>query len=225
MAQPRAGGPSPGACLELLAGLGRRRSGGAPPPPGEARRAAEAVWPRPLAGRAARALADPYLALTMLWRTLGRGFRGNPLHQRPRDRESPELARDLMAFLELHLRVREALPGLVAWPAGGQSAEGLQGDGGWCDLCGQCCCHCGTVPTPPAGVDYPPFFHHALAGEPLWPQPFCPFLFQALGAPRFFCGLHPVKPLACRRFDRDDCQRGRPGRGYRGFASPEATVL
>jgi hypothetical protein len=35
-----------------------------------------------------------------------------------------------------------------------------------------------------------------------------------LGRPLFFCGLHPIKPLACRGFDQDDCQRGRPGRGY-----------
>jgi hypothetical protein len=64
-------------------------------------------------------------------------------------------------------------------------------------------------------VDYPAFFHHALAGETLFPQPFCPFLFQALDRPLFFCGLHPIKPLACQRFDQKDCQLGRAGRGYR----------
>ncbi len=201
-------------CRALLRLVGEARAAGRLPGREEVLPLARSLWPQ-AADQAAAALVDPFLAATMLWRTLGQGFRGNPLHLRPLDDDGPRLARDLLALLELHLRIRRGLAGLVEWPAGGQPAGGLVGDGGWCDLCGQCCCHCGTVPTPPPGVDYPAWFHHALAGELVHPQPFCPFLFQTLERPLFFCGLHPIKPVACRRFDRADCERGRPGRGFR----------
>ncbi|KMY67978.1 hypothetical protein AAU61_09095 [Desulfocarbo indianensis] len=210
-------------CLELLSWAGALREKGLPVGEHEAARLAGLIWPPEEA--AAEALADPYLAATMLWRTLGQGFRGNPNHLRPRDQDGPRLASDLLTLLKLHLRIRRGLKGLVAWPEEGQSMAGLDGDGGWCDLCGQCCCHCGTVPTPPQGVDYPPWFYHALAGEALLHQPFCPFLFQALERPLFFCALHPIKPLACRRFDQTDCRRGRPGRGFPGRAGEAGVAL
>lgn len=200
-------------CLDLLVQAGQTRAAGVLPGHKDMLAAARALWPDE-AEEAAQALVDPYLAATMLWRTLDQGFRGNPNHLRPRDTHGPRLTRDLLILLKLHLRIKNALPGLVDWPQAGQPALDLVGDGGWCDLCGQCCCHCGTVPTPPEDVRYPPWFYHALAGEALHPQPYCPFLFQALERPLFFCGLHPIKPIACRRFDRDDCERGRPGRGY-----------
>lgn len=201
-------------CLELLRQAGETRASGSLPSPEALLPLAKALWPDQ-AEQAAQALADPYLAATMLWRTLGQGFRGNPNHLRPRDQDGPRLSRDLLTLLDLHLRIRRDLTGLVAWPASGQPVGELVGDGGWCDLCGQCCCHCGTVPTAPPGVSYPAWFYHALAGETAHPQPYCPFLFQALGKPLFFCALHPIKPIACSRFDRADCGRGQPGRGYR----------
>lgn len=203
------------ACQALLADLGRERAlGGAIEAP-RARALAQRVWPQaPQAKEALAALCDPYLALTMLWLTLGLGLRGNAHHPRPRGERGQDLARDLLAFLRLHLRIRADLPALVDWPAGGLPHQDLEGDGGWCDLCGRCCCHAGTVPTPPPGVEYPAYWHHALAGATLLPQPFCPFLFQSQGLPLFFCGLHPIKPLACRDFDRQDCRRGRPRRGF-----------
>ena len=202
-------------CRRLLEDLGRGRALGLLPSLEQARQAAGLVWADPSQREAAaRALADPYLALTMLWRVLALGFRGNPLHPRTRDRDDRHLAGDLLAFLKLHLRLRGDLADRVDWPEEGLAAGDLRGDGGWCDLCGECCCHAGTVPTPPPEVDYPAYWYHALAGESLLPQPFCPFLFQARNLPVFFCGLHPIKPLACRRFDRTDCARGRPHRGY-----------
>lgn len=175
--------------------------------------AARQLWPEADAATAARALSHPLAPVTMLWRVLGRGIRGNPLHPRPRDRDGRVLARDLLAWCRLFNRITNDLPGRVDWPAEGVPASSLEGDGGWCDLCGMCCAHAGTVPHVPPGVDYPPYWYHALAGETLWPQPFCPFLMQTTGGTLFFCGLHPIKPLACRRFDRDDCRRGRPVRG------------
>jgi hypothetical protein len=199
-------------CLDLLSRASQVRAAGRLPGQNELLVPAKALWPDS-GEEAAQALSDPYLAVTMLWRTLGRGFRGNPNHLRPLDNNGPRLASDLLDLLKLHLRIRAALPGLVDWPEGGLSASELVGDGGWCDLCGQCCCHCGTVPTPPPGVSYPPWFYHALAGEVLHPQPYCPFLFQALEEPAFFCSLHPIKPIACSRFDRQDCDRGISGRG------------
>lgn len=207
-------------CLTLLQAVAGLRAAGRPVTVEHALSLLAPVWPFPDARLdAARALSDPFLAVTMLWRTLGKGFRGNPLHPRPLDTTGPRLAADLLAFLRLHLRIRADLPALVALPESGVTADSLKGDGGWCDLCGECCCHAGTVPTPPQRVNYPPYFHHALAGETLFPQPYCPFLFQALGLPFFFCGLHPIKPVACRRFDEKDCERGRGGRGYRASAS------
>lgn len=203
------------ACAELLTTLSAIRSAGGPPPAAQATPLVEAVWAEPAQRTdALKALASPYLPLNMLESTLVRGFRGNPNHLRPRDENGPRLASDLLAFFRLHLRIMAALPTLVDLPPGGVPANDLHGDGGWCDLCGQCCCHCGTVSTAPDTVRYPPWFYHAIAGEPLWPQPFCPFLAQTLSQPRFFCAIHPIKPLACSRFDQADCQRGRPGRGY-----------
>ncbi len=202
------------ACLALLEDLGGGREQGPPPRPEQAHALAAGVWgDTGERTQAVQALCHPYLALTMLWRTLGLGLRGNPHHLRPRDRDGARLARDLLVFLRLHLRLSEKLKGVVDWPAAGLPANALEGDGGWCDLCGQCCCHCGTVPAPPPGVSYPPGWYHALSGEALHFQPFCPFLFQALGQPLYFCGLHPIKPLPCRDFGRADCERGRPTRG------------
>ncbi len=173
----------------------------------------ETVWPELEAAEAAlRALTDPYLAAAMLWRTLGLGFRGNPNHLRPLDDHGPRLAADLLAALRLHNRLRRDLPRFVAWPEAGLSSGELVGDGGWCELCGQCCCHMGTVPTPPPGVDYPAYWYHVLAGEAIPAQPYCPFLFQTRDAEAFFCAIHPLKPIACSRFGRADCQRGREGR-------------
>ena len=203
-------------CLSLLQKLAGLRADGRTVSTEKVLSLLGPVWPFPEARlAAARALSDPFLAVTMLWRTLGQGFRGNPLHPRPRDTGGPRLAAALLAILRLHLKIRTDLPALVAWPETGVAADSLAGDGGWCDLCGQCCCHAGTVPTPPAGVDYPPYFHHALAGETAYPQPYCPFLFQTNDRTLFFCGLHPLKPLACRRFAETDCRKGRGGRGFR----------
>lgn len=210
-------------CLALLGDLGRERALGGAVDGGRASRLAALVWPQAEeAATAARALCDPYLALTMLWRSLAWGFRGNPIHPRPRGLPGTRLAGDLLAFLRLHLRIRADLAAWVDWPANGLDHRELNGDGGWCDLCGECCCHGGTVPSSPEGVDYPAYWYHALSGDTLYPQPFCPFLFQAQGLPLFFCALHPIKPLACRRFDQTDCRRGRPHRGYRTLASSDA---
>lgn len=158
---------------------------------------------------AAQALADPYLAVGLLVQTLINGFRGNPLHRRPLDDDPDRLADDLAAIFRLHLRLRAELPGRVDWPEDGVSGLGIVGDGGWCDLCGRCCCHMGTVPHPPPGVDYPAWWYHALAGETIDCQPLCPFLFQARDAEVYLCSIHPIKPQACRNFDRADCERGR----------------
>lgn len=208
-------------CLALLENLSGLRSEGRCITKEHALCLLAPIWPLPEARlAAAKALSDSFLAVTMLWRTLGQGFRGNPLHPRPRDTNGPRLAADLLAVLRLHLKIRADLPALVAWPASGVAADSLEGDGGWCDLCGHCCCHAGTVSTPPAGVEYPSYFHHALAGETLFPQPYCPFLFQSLERPLFFCGLHPVKPLACRLFDEKDCHRGKKSRGFRPLPEP-----
>lgn len=200
----------------LLTNLGRARALSLPPDLDPVREFMPRIWPDPdQEERAALVLADPYLAHTMLWRTLALGFRGNPNHLRPLDRDGHRLAEDLLTFLDQHARLRAALADLVDWPGHGLPAAALLQDGEWCDLCGECCCHCGTVPTPPPGVDYPAFFCHLAAGQGLTPQPYCPFLFQTLGRPLFFCGLHPIKPVACRVFGERDCARGRPGRGYR----------
>ncbi|KIX15212.1 hypothetical protein [Dethiosulfatarculus sandiegensis] len=199
--------------LQLLTGLGLARIKTKP----DYRRFSgqvHAIWPETFeAELVLEGIQAPHLAWTMLFRTLVRGLRGNPLHPRPLDQDSPELAETVLTFVKLHLRIQKHLPDLVLWPEQGLDADQLIGDGGWCDLCGQCCCHAGTVPHPPQGIDYPPFFYHALAGETLYPQPFCPFLFQAMGQPAFFCGIHPVKPIACSRFDKTDCERGSQGRG------------
>lgn len=213
---PRDSDPLLAACQDLLTELGRARALGQAPDLAGVEPWLATIWPRPQDQASARAtLSDPYLAHTMLWRTLTLGFRGNPRHLRPRERDGVALAADLLALLRIHLRIRKELGGLVDWPEEGVSANDLVGDGGWCDLCGECCCHNGTVPSPPPGVDYPAFYYHLLAGAGVLPQPYCPFLFQARDRPVFFCAVHPVKPVACSSFGAGDCRRGRPGRGYR----------
>lgn len=213
---PQAADAQLAACQNLLTQLGRGRALGRPPDLAAVEPWLSLLWPQAAdQDRARAALADPYLAHTMLWRTLVLGFRGNPRHLRRPDTSGAVLAADLLAILANHLRIRQELGGLVDWPAEGLAGTELAGDGGWCDLCGECCCHNGTVPSPPPGVDYPPFYYHLLAGAGVTPQPFCQFLFQARDQPLFFCGIHPIKPLACSRFGAGDCLRGRPGRGYR----------
>ncbi|MCB2188176.1 MAG: hypothetical protein KQJ78_17290 [Deltaproteobacteria bacterium] len=200
---------------EFLAAVGPARAAGAPLEP-----SAFAAWPARLwpgdpaaqvaAQDAARAgLADPYLPWTRLWEVLALGHRGNPLHPRPRDTQGPRLVRDLAAYLTLFRRLRADLTGPLALPARGLAFGELAPDeGGWCDFCGRCCCHAGTVPTPPPGVRYPGWWYAALAGETLFPQPFCPFLLQTRDRPAYFCAIHPVKPVACRSFGPRLCATG-----------------
>lgn len=162
----------------------------------------------------AQALSDPSAPLGMLRQVMVRGFRGNPLHPRKRDADDKQTARDLLAYCRLFLRIRSDLGELVERPPDGVAGASLHGADGWCDLCGQCCVHGGTVPTPPKGTQYPAYWYHALAGESLYPQAFCPFLYQARDAPLYFCSIHAIKPIACRVFDLKDCERGRPHRGF-----------
>lgn len=205
-------------CFALLSELAELRAAGRLPGAAQARAWCAALGLEPGDNEAvAQALMDPYLPAGMLHQVLVQGFRGNPLHPRPRDADDQRLASDLTAYLRLFPRLRrdqDARPEL-GLPPGGLASTDLVGDGGWCDLCGQCCAHGGTAPNSPPGVDYPPYWYYALAGETLYPQPFCPFLVQTVDIPSFFCAIHPIKPLACSRFDRADCDRGRPHRGIR----------
>ena len=61
-------------CLDLLSGASQTRAAGRLPSRGEILTQAETVWPNST-DEVVQALSDPYLAVTMLWRTLGCGFR------------------------------------------------------------------------------------------------------------------------------------------------------
>ncbi|MBW2247920.1 MAG: YkgJ family cysteine cluster protein [Deltaproteobacteria bacterium] len=88
--------------------------------------------------------------------------------------------------------------------------------GHWCNLCGVCCQIGGILPDPPTGVVYPDHWVGLLSGDTLENQQLCPFLFQYLGEPRFFCAIHNIKPVTCRVFDREDCRRRLQDRGLHG---------
>jgi Fe-S-cluster containining protein len=62
-------------------------------------------------------------------------------------------------------------------------------------------------PNPPPKIRYPDHWYSFLAGEAVENQQLCPFLFQYFGEPLYFCAIHHIKPLACRRFGRENCRK------------------
>jgi hypothetical protein len=75
----------------------------------------------------------------------------------------------------------------------------------WCRMCGTCCQIGGIPPGPPPGICYPDRWHSFLSGLAVDNQQLCPFLFQYFGESFYFCGIHHIKPTACRTFDHQDC--------------------
>jgi len=159
-----------------------------------------------------QALVDPYFPLGMLLQTLFSDVVGMRFYinkQRP-DLERV-LASELVEWAAAFARIRNDIQTLfdpetiTCIPVNGIRKRLPSGQ--WCTLCGVCCQIGGVPPEPPADILYPQHWYGFLAGETVENQQLCPFLFQYFGEPRFFCGIHHIKPIACRQFDRTDCRQ------------------
>jgi hypothetical protein len=157
-------------------------------------------------------LLDPYFPLSMLVQTIFADVVGMRFYiNKHRPDLEPVLARELLEWATAFFRIRIDLqtvfdPGTVTCiPVDGERHP-LPAEQ-WCTLCGVCCQIGGVPSTPPPGIRYPEHWYAFLAGDTLENQQLCPFLFQYFGEERFFCSIHHVKPMACRRFDREECRK------------------
>jgi len=159
-----------------------------------------------------RALLDPYFPAPMLAQTIFADVTGMRFFiNKNRPDLEPVLARELIEWCAAFARIREDLaahfdPAAVTCiPLDGRRHPLPEAQ--WCSLCGLCCRIGGVPPEPPAGTRHPDHWAAILSGSELSNQQLCPFLFQYFGEPRYFCSIHQIKPIACRTFDRHDCQR------------------
>lgn len=158
-----------------------------------------------------QALLDPYFPLGMLDRTMFADVVGMRFFiNKHRPDLQPSLAAELIAWAKAFVRIKSDIEGLfnpatiTCIPLDGLKHQ-LPSDQ-WCTLCGVCCQIGGVPPLPPPEIRYPDYWYNILSGKTLENQQLCPFLWQYFGEPRFFCAIHNIKPIACRRFDRKDCR-------------------
>ena len=169
-----------------------------------------------------RALLDPYFPLGMLEQTVFADVDGMRfyINKRRLDLE-PGLTEELEKWSEAFLRIRLDIQKLfdaetiTCIPLDGKRHQLPTGQ--WCTLCGVCCQIGGVPPLPPAGVQYPDYWNTYLAGGAVNNQQLCPFLFQYFGEQRFFCAIHNIKPIACRRFGEEECRRRLVERGLHQY--------
>lgn len=161
----------------------------------------------------------------MLERTLFAHVTGMRFYiHKDRPEMQPLLVRDLVQFAEAFLGIRADLTTIfrtlpfpsLPWDGHGQGPP----SGQWCRMCGTCCQIGGVPAVAPEGVTYPPHWRELLEGTRLANQQLCPFLFQSPGTALHFCSIHPIKPIACRAFDAEDC-RARLRDGYLHGTVPE----
>lgn len=176
------------------------------------------------------ALTDPYFPLGMLGKTLFAHVTGMRFYiDKDRPDLQPLLVRDLVEFAQAFLQIRKDLATLYR----GMPLLSISLDGRipheppsdqWCRMCGTCCQIGGVPAVAPKGVTYPPHWRELLEGTRLANQQLCPFLFQSPGSAHHFCSIHPIKPIACRAFDAEDC-RARHRDGYLHGAVPKTSPL
>ena len=165
-----------------------------------------------------RALPDPYFPLSMLAQTIFADVVGMRffINKKRWDLE-PILGQELVDGATAFLKIRHDIQTLfdpntvTCIPVDGTRHHLPSGQ--WCTLCGACCKIGGVPPDPPTGVVYPDHWFGFLAGDTFENQQLCPFLFQYFGEPRFFCAIHNIKPVSCRLFEQEDCQRRLEDRG------------
>lgn len=158
------------------------------------------------------ALLDPYSPLEMLKRTIFSDVVGMRFYiNKHRPDLEPALAVELVEWAAAFLRIRLDIQSffnpktITCIPVDGKRHH-LPSDQ-WCTLCGVCCQIGGVPPDPPQNVRYPDHWYTFLTGEKVENQQLCPFLFQYFGKHRFFCSIHNIKPIACRQFDQEECQK------------------
>jgi len=175
-----------------------------------------------------QALLDLYFPLGMVVRTTFADVVGMRFFiNKNRPDLEPKLAEELLQWAAVFLRIRRDIQTvfnpetITCIPLDGRRHSLPSGH--WCTLCGVCCQIGGVPPKPAENVQYPDHWYTFLTGEAIENQQLCPFLFQYFGTPRFFCAIHNIKPLTCRRFDQKDCRRrlDEPGLHTRSVPDPE----
>jgi hypothetical protein len=159
-----------------------------------------------------KVLLDPYFPLGMLEQTIFADVVGMRFFiKKSRPDLEPVLAGELVDWAAAFLSVKNDIQNLfdpetiTCIPLDG--TKHLLPPGQWCTLCGVCCQIGGVPPEPPSGIYYPEHWYAYISGRAVENQQLCPFLFQYFGESRFFCAIHTIKPMACRKFDRKDCLR------------------
>jgi len=170
------------------------------------------------AGLVRRALLDPYFPLGMLAHTLFADVGGMRFYINKRRTDlGPVLTDELRGLVGLFVSIRLDIETyhdpdtITCVPLDGRRYA-LPNDQ-WCSFCGICCQVGGVPATAPAGILYPDHWLRYLAGDGMVNQQSCPFLFQLLGEPLFFCSIHSIKPLSCRAFGEEDCRNRLGQRG------------
>jgi hypothetical protein len=75
----------------------------------------------------------------------------------------------------------------------------------YCDHCGQCCEIASGWADFPEGIRMPAHWMRVFGqGLGHWHR-FCPFLWEDRLKGHSFCAIHPWRPLACRAFEKEEC--------------------
>lgn len=167
-----------------------------------------------------RALTDPYFPVTMTARTHLRLDCSRFPSASPEKLEKVKMNR-VAGLSRMFLRLRSDIAAMETH--GRVSSMRLTGRmdqslpwGQWCTFCGECCRINGVNPAPPPGIVYPGHWLDYISGDTPIPSEFCVFQFEYFGLDRYFCSIHAVKPLACRKYEREHCLSAHPGKADAG---------
>ncbi|HBD07987.1 MAG TPA: hypothetical protein DCZ69_06965 [Syntrophobacteraceae bacterium] len=181
------------------------RAAMAPRHPSEIRRIARGYENRSLRRMVQQALASPYFPWFFLVRNL------QNLTSEPRWRRLPIRLREVASMRLLLERSRFFLE-LAAWrrhqPAVLETSASFRLTHeealGYCDHCGACCEIASGRAQFPAVTPFPARWQGLFAaGLGRWHR-FCPFLWERPPGGSL-CAIHPWRPLACRVFEKEEC--------------------
>ncbi len=91
--------------------------------------------------------------------------------------------------------------------AAGPYYQGESPAGGYCDNCGGCCEIASGYPQFPPAAELDGAWRKRFADGLGRGHLFCPFLLEVRWRGRSLCAIHPWRPIPCRLFERDECER------------------
>lgn len=152
-----------------------------------------------------RVLKEPFFPLESIVRNVHLlakepGWRESPV--RLRKQRLADLLRERAAFF---LEVKRRSGAHPEW-SGGEPPDGYEDPDEYCDRCGGCCETAHVLADFPESSGVPERWRE-IAGSGLGADHrFCPFLWEQRRGGGAFCSVYAVRPLPCRRFEKEECE-------------------